>query len=563
MMACLHDCEAERQQKSRKETHLIHPREHVAVWVFFAILAIARLRYDTDRQLWMSHRNLHVETPIRLLLGDTLPQLERSIVSYCAYDIAASCKKSIPLFTKPQMEQRRQQQRHVPLELRKLPVLQLDIVDDAAPCDSVLAPNPFLAILSKYGRFYQNLDCPATGTHPTTQPLEQRILKQDENDPTLEQLCDMVITVIRTVFGYNEGHAKHILLESMIQLLTNYEVTMELPQQTPLDVDTVDVDVDARSSIKVKLYLDDKELPIAKSRLEMIRLLSDAWKRQKGKIAEEETIVNDLTVLLEQGPMPVITAPAQTLAPLSSSRTTWHPHSMQYETSKMASCLLRLYNQNQIMTQRCSHFMVAAHDKAQEFELQWDCPLAALVRWIYGILCVCALLVLSSDMGLGETTKQRRGRRLRQMLQDPLLRKGIERDAKRRLKNDEAAVAKYMAEQDAKVAEIEAADADQGWKWREARIVAWKERVRYLWVLRKALVAALGVSVVLLVVDQPKAVVVLDSAMILVGTMGLSYVYMPESPEQQSKKGTTVHSSGLEEPLLDARPKGGSSVESA
>ena len=96
---------------------------------------------------------------------------------------------------------------------------------------------------------------------------------------------------------------------------------------------------------------------------------------------------------------------------------------------------------------------------------------------------------------------------------------------------------------------MEAEDADEEWKRRESRMVAWKARLAYLWVLRKALVVACVISLGLLLVDAPKAGVILDGTMILVGTMGLSYLYMPESPEQQTKKGTKS-SSGLEEPLL-------------
>jgi hypothetical protein len=133
------------------------------------------------------------------------------------------------------------------------------------------------------------------------------------------------------------------------------------------------------------------------------------------------------------------------------------------------------------------------------------------------------------------------------MLQDPLLRKVIEQGAMKKFNCDEQEVAKYMAEQEARAAQYEAVDTDLDWKRSEAKLAAWKSRLHFLWALRSALAVALAISCGLLVIDMPKAGVVLDGAISIVLTFGLTYFCLPKSPTQQSKKGIK---SGLEEPLL-------------
>ena len=208
-------------------------------------------------------------------------------------------------------------------------------------------------------------------------------------------------------------------------------------------------------------------------------------------------------------------------------------------------CLQSLYNQDYLISRQCESALYLGMKRSKELEIYLDAPLASIVYWFYIVLGIGALMTLGNTLGELESPKQRRARQFRQMLEDPLLRRGMERDARVEFQGDEIKVAEFMAGLEAKAQAMQDANVDQEWKQKEAIRRAWKARVRYLWGFRKVLVLCLVFSCGLLYVDEPKADTVVQGGLVLAAVFVGTYFCLPKPPEEQAKK-----VSEAQEPLL-------------
>jgi hypothetical protein len=406
------------------------------------------------------------------------------------------------------------------------------VVQEGGRCDVVLAPQPFLVALYKSRKVYQSRDCPSAEELEIEDPLVGKNMLNEEEEQLLEYFNDIALRLLlssRVKGNWTEPY-RQIYLDAVLDLMSTSEVEAAPEAEEP-----------AKNRLKVKLYLGGKVLPTGKlDRTELRSRLMDAWEKMQTSNATNQTKLLALSPSSRTAPI-MFTGPP-------------HYHEFSYDYSERAACIRHLYKRNQLFARkRCSAVLQVAQEKGRELEIRWDFPLAAMVRWIYVMFCVLALCYLSSDVGQRETSKERRRRQFRQIVQDPLLREGIKRDAMKQFNGDEQEVAKYMAEQDARAARFEADEADLGWKRSEAKLEAWNQRLHCLWAIRIALAVAFLLSCGLLVIDKPKAGVVMDGAILIVLTFGLTYVCLPKSPTQQAKKGVK---SELEEPLLEPATKG-------
>ena len=80
------------------------------------------------------------------------------------------------------------------------------------------------------------------------------------------------------------------------------------------------------------------------------------------------------------------------------------------------------------------------------------------------------------------------------------------------------------------------AQADDEWKRQEAKLIAWKARIQYMWGLRKVLAVLLLFSILLLYLDKEQTGIVIEGAMVVVSVYAATYHCLPNSPQQQSKK---------------------------
>ena len=303
-----------------------------------------------------------------------------------------------------------------------------------------------------------------------------------------------------------------------------------------------------------------KTVPVGKfSRDQLVQYLAGAVEKYQATLSGPEIEINeeDRKALAKQvvklvlklqlknasqthDPSPLISKdikPTLPLIPLFSS--TRH-------TDSEIMCLQHLYNQDYLISQQCARAMRVARKRAVELEIYWDTPIASILWWFYLAIGLGSLVTLASPLGEMETSKQRKRRQFRQVLQDPILRRGIERDARAEFGEDHAKVAEFMTGLDAKAAAMEGT-YDEEWRRKEAVRTAWKERVQCLWGVRKLLLLLFVVSCVLLYVDRPKAGVVMQGGFILAGIFVLTYFCLPRAPEEQ------VKASEAEEPLLPTR----------
>jgi len=133
-------------------------------------------------------------------------------------------------------------------------------------------------------------------------------------------------------------------------------------------------------------------------------------------------------------------------------------------------------------------------------------------------------------------------------LEDPMLRQGIEKRAKKGV--GEAGVAKFM-DLDAQAAQYaKESQSEETWKQQEARQIAYKQRrVQATKHIRKITVLPFCMSLLLLNVDGPKIGRVFDGMILLVVFVCATYLYIPHNPQKQSKK----TADDAETPLLGIR----------
>lgn len=157
------------------------------------------------------------------------------------------------------------------------------------------------------------------------------------------------------------------------------------------------------------------------------------------------------------------------------------------------------------------------------------------------------------DLGHRETKEARKHRQFRMALEDPVLRRCMEKRAEKEVGVE--GVAERMAQLDAKAAKYarEEEQSDEAWQRQEARLLAWKERVESAKVVRKAALVPLGISTLLLFVDRPQIGRVLDGLMIVVGFVICTYCFLPKHPQGDSKKTSTDDDAST--PLLSGRDR--------
>jgi len=223
------------------------------------------------------------------------------------------------------------------------------------------------------------------------------------------------------------------------------------------------------------------------------------------------------------------------------SRTTdsfslpWFPYTPIYAVPPWPQCMRRVLDHGYNFTTACPAAYQVAAEKVQELEIRFNTPIASVVTWTYIILGTAALAVLSADLGHNESRKQRRQRQLREELSDPLLRAILKMRAAQQL--DEEGVGDLMSNLDAEVERWQAEDvaSDATWKRQEARLLAWKNRVSYSWGLRLFLCFCFLFSSLLLMVDRPHAMTVVDGMMVATLVFFLTYMLLPASPQRRKK----------------------------
>ena len=269
------------------------------------------------------------------------------------------------------------------------------------------------------------------------------------------------------------------------------------------------------SGVSLVLLPEQKIIPIGMlSRRELVQMLQEAPLASRMKRAASDILQNTTLIASDK-----------------HSWGSWYAESLSSEFK----CLQAHQARDLIVSPWCSRALDAAAVKMNELEVYWDAPLAAIVRWVYIILGVAAILTLQADLGHGETTLQRKRRQFRQILEDPVLRRNIKVLAEKEMGED--AVAAYMADLDARAARYsEEAQADDEWKRQEAKLVAWKARIATMWAVRKILALLFVFSLVLFCIDQPQAGTVLEGLMVLVLVFFGTYVCLPTSPQRQAKK---------------------------
>ena len=165
-----------------------------------------------------------------------------------------------------------------------------------------------------------------------------------------------------------------------------------------------------------------------------------------------------------------------------------------------------------------------------------DLPIASVLLPLYMVLGAIAFMVLVSDLCQGvEAPQERRQRHFRQTLKDPLLRAGIEKDARTNFQGDEQKVSEFMARLDARARVAEETNADDDWKSHTAKWNAWKDRVKYLWTLRKVLVGLICLSLVLMWVGRSEVDVAMDGGLVLTLVFAGTYFCLPKCPKRQLK----------------------------
>jgi hypothetical protein len=459
-----------------------------------------------------------------------------------------------------------------------------EIADDAERrvlCQQCpLTPQPFLSFLTKGGLL--DVSC-------HLHPGDDQAGEKDKGNltGTLEPLIlNMLSVYTRTRNSEYDGRSmpsdSHrpllILLDSLLEILEYPEVVLGVTASN----NNVPLSFDGRAlpaERSISLYWEGRRIPTARmSRSDLLAALRDIFFKM------DKSVIGDVLSQLEE--------------PMVFSNRTLRPTLPPFPFGKQDpwytdfQCLRHLYEKNWLLEDRvCPKVLVMAHEKALEPEIYWGIGFAHFLLWVYSVLAVAALLLLSSNTGVDETPDERRRRRFRQTLQDPVLRRGIEKQAldyfnpsnekkidhftslllelksfteRRKNSNNQSgslldkyekvdpviAIAGFMADLDARAALYQAEEADMQWKRKESRLVAWKTKMVLLWRIRKVLAVGTILSFALLTVDKAEARTILESAMVVVAAFGLTYFIAPDSPQLQFKKKDATESNDLEEPLL-------------